>query len=386
MPDYYRFVEEYGTPLYITNLEEVESRYRKINESLSDFTVKYASKANFDPQVINRLDTHNPDFVAGSTFEAMYILEEAGIAADRLQVTAVSPKDASIEHLVELSNMSSEFTATVNEYDTVQKLVENEFKGRILVRLKPDKDLQSASKYSNGSLLKFGMTESEIRMTLDDVQDSKYMELAGFHSHLGGSFLTEEVDLFCEHVERTVEKSRNHVDLDSIDVINFGGGMGIPYSRTEKELDLTVFKKKLHDVVPDLGIEYVIEPGRYVVGPSTVLLTKVQATRNQDEGRFVGVDAGMSEFARTTMFDVYHEIENNSDGRKITSQTVAGPTCSGADIFCHNRRFENAEVGDILNIKDVGAYGSVMSSNFHAYPMPTIIDENGNLSPISDGI
>ena len=377
--------KEHGTPLYVTNLDTVSSRYERLDESLDAFTVKYASKANFDPLVVQRLAKKNCEFVAGSSFEAIY-LKDNGIDPSSLQVTAVSPKDGSLQHLVSLSRDSSDFTVTINEYDTVQRLIDRGFRGRVLVRLKPDRSLQSSSKYSNGSLLKFGMTDTEIHKTVDSVQDSGDMTLAGFHSHLGGSFLTKNIESFCKHADYTIEKSKDYVDIDSIDVINFGGGLGIPYRNSQDSLDLDLLNRKLKNRISDYDMEYVIEPGRFIVAPSTLLLTKVQVTRQEEDGRFVGVDAGMSEFARTTMFDVHHEIENVTGNNDVCSQTVAGPTCSGADIFCHGRSFDKAEIGDILSIGDVGAYGSVMSSNFHAYPSPKIVDDKGSLSPLSDGI
>jgi len=229
------------------------------------------------------------------------------------------------------------------------------------------------------------MTETEIQSCLDYLRKSD-TEFIGFHGHLGGSIMNEDIDIFCQHANHMIERSQAYVGMEDIQVINLGGGLGIPQKEGEDRVNIKRLSKKLDEVLVDQkSIDYVIEPGRYISGPSTVLLTEVRSIREYNHKRFVGVDAGMSQFPRTTMFDVYHEISNLTSSGTSVPQTVAGPTCSGADIFCSNREFDKSRKGDILAIEDVGAYGFVMAGNFHAYPYPTIVSSEGEESPISGG-
>lgn len=381
MERYEQLAESYGTPLYITDTKEARRRYSSLEYIFDDFNVKYACKSNFDPLILEELGSI--DIVAGSSYEAM-LAAKTGTDIGNIQVTAISPSNQSLQHLVNLSERSKEFTVTVNEYDTIERLANEGFRGRVLIRLKADKELMSSGKYAGGSYLKFGMTPSEVRNSLRDLRESD-MEFIGFHSHLGGSIMNKDIDTFCEHAEYVIRKGRQYADIGEIQTFNIGGGLGIPQRDSERELDIETLSNKLSSVLVDeKSTDYVIEPGRYISGPSAVLVTRVTSVKNGDK-RFVGVDAGMSQFPRTTMFDVYHKISNITSSRGKVSQTVAGPTCSGADIFCNNRPFQKAQRGDLLAIEDVGAYGFVMSGNFHAYPYPTVVSLEGEESPISNG-
>jgi diaminopimelate decarboxylase len=381
MEKYRQLAESYGTPLYITDTEEVRRRYNSLECAFDNFDIKYACKSNFDPLILEELGS--TEIVAGSSYEAI-LAAKTGTEIKNIQVTAISPSNQSLQHLVNLSERSKEFTVTVNEYDTVERLADRGFKGRVLIRLKADKKLMSSGKYANGSYLKFGMTDPEVTNSLYHLRESD-MEFIGFHSHLGGSIMNEDIDTFCEHAEYVIEQGQRYADIEEIQTFNFGGGLGVPQKDSERELDIETLSDKLGSVLVDeKSTDYVIEPGRYISGPSAVLVTRVTSVKNGEE-RFVGVDAGMSQFPRTTMFDVYHKISNITSSTEVASQTVAGPTCSGADIFCNNRQFQKARRGDLLAIEDAGAYGFVMSGNFHAYPYPTVVSLEGKESPISNG-
>lgn len=381
--DYYNILDRYGTPVYVTDLNTVSDRYLRLRNNLPQFNVKYATKANFDPLVVSELDRLGVDFVAGSAFEADFISDH-GIEPSSLQVTAVCPSDESIKILASLSQKSDGFTVTVNEYDSLFRLLNSGFEANILLRKKPDETLRDSSKYDSGSNLKFGLTENEIDKSIKLLDNMESANLLGFHSHLGGSFLNNGIDRFCEHGKHLAEWCIENNYTDFIQEINIGGGLGIPYKEEQEELNIQKLNRELKNTLPNVDADYVIEPGRYVVAPSTRLLTEVVSVRNQNDSRFVGVDAGMSQFPRTAMFDVYHQVSNLSNtSDKHCKQTVAGPTCSGADIFCNDRTFGSARMHDILSIEDTGAYGFVLSSNFHSYPSPTIVDSDGNESPVS---
>lgn len=383
-----KLLEEYETPLYITDLEQVANRYNKLQNALPFCTVKYASKANFDPQVLRTIVQQDGEIVSGSSQEAT-VAYKSGCEPENLQVTAVSPKDSSITQLVKFSKLDDSFTTTINDVQTAERLIENGYVGNMLLRLQPSEELRSSSKYKNGSHLKFGLTEKEIQLLLPLIDDSE-ATINGFHCHLGGSFMMDNLELYCEHIKYTIEEATKYVNLQNIDVLNFGGGFGIPYKPTDEPLNLSQVSKQLKSVLPmEEDIEFVIEPGRYVVGPTTKLFTEVKTIRDRGDNRerFVGVDAGMDLFSRPTMFDVYHHIDvYKNTNRETIKQTVAGPTCSGADIFCNNREFTRADLGDVLEIHDVGAYGFVMSTNFHAYSSPTIVTLDGTESPSMEEI
>lgn len=377
--------EAHETPVYVTDSDIAIEQYTKLQENLTDFSIRFATKANFDPIVVSALHKEGAEFVCGSAQEAKMLNETADIPASDLQVTAVSPKESSITQLLELASKSTEFTVTINDYHTVTRLVNNGFKGNFLLRLKATESDRDDSKYANGSYLKFGMSEQEISHVLEYISDSS-ATLKGFHSHLGGSIDGGSVENFCEHIQHTIEKTQEFVSLSEIDVLNFGGGLTPDGMPDKTPIDLQSFSDCCAEELPSEDIEYVLEPGRYITGPASILLTRAKTIRSDSYGNFVGVDAGMSEFPRTTMFDVTHPITvvSADDESKVEPQTIAGPTCSGADIFCHNRELPTIKIDDLIAIEQVGAYGFVMASGFHAYKLPTIVHTDGQVTELSD--
>lgn len=375
-PTFKNLASEHGTPLYVMDMERVKENYERLTDALPFCTVKYAAKANNHPKVLDSVKDYVSGAICGSSHEAMDCLEE-GFDPSDIQVTAVSPKEESIDHMVELSQLDSSFTVTVNSMDTLRRLGRERFSGQILLRLAPNPAFRKKSKYRKGSLAKFGMPQHEINEAVTYLRSSR-MNLLGFHNHLGGSFDTDSMDSYIRHVEDTINRATEWLPLSQIDVINFGGGFDIPRKPDQDGLDLDILASNLEDVLPlDTDTEFVIEPGRYIVGDAGSLLTRVMTVKETQYGRFVGVDAGMSEFPRPMMFDAYHHMDVLGDpklpSRPNMEQTVAGPTCSGADIFASDRLFSKARIEDLIVIEDVGAYGLVMANQFHSYPIPELV-------------
>lgn len=379
MTDLDSILEDHATPFYVLDIKTAVERYQHLNDAISQ-TVKYASKANFDPQLITALNAESCDFVCGSAFEAG-VCYKYGVNAENIQVTAVAPSEKSINILTELADKHESFTTTANSFTTVQQLVNNGYSGRMLLRLPPRVNQQPNSKYQSGSQVKFGMTETELEKSAVLLEDST-ASLHGIHSHMGGSFTDETLDKFRNHIRRTIDFVTDF--SHQVEVINFGGGLGINYMSSDEAITLEKVATVL-DEETTTQHEFVIEPGRYISGSIGTLVTTVRTVRETPDERFIGVDAGLAEFPRPTMFDVYHEIkryvEDDKTSRPIISQTIAGPTCSGADIFASNRDIERLAVDDTVLIKDVGAYGQVMANNFHAYPFPTVVSKDGTESP-----
>lgn len=376
-------LESNDTPFYVIDPSIATSRYEKLQQ-IFDWKVKFASKSNFDPQLLRAMKDAGASFVCGSAQEAA-VCQSVGIPASRLQVTAVAPSQSSIETLVALSKEDARFITTANSVSTIEQLAESGYQGRVLLRVPADVSDQSESKYTSGSQMKFGMDESERSAAIEVIEQSD-LSFYGIHSHLGGSFTNEDIDVFIRHIKRTISIAEQY--SETIKVINLGGGLGYGY----KPFDNSMFVQRLYDEIKPVltpyedRYEFVFEPGRFISAPCSVLVTEVRTTRERSGEQFVGVDAGMSEFPRPTMFDVYHHItrfvsEGEPEHREVIEQTIAGPTCSGADIFGTNRLFEKSKVGDILLINDVGAYGSVMASHFHAHKMPTAVNVDGTVSP-----
>lgn len=374
------FAEKYGTPIYVTDLEQVSQNYNILNNKFKDFTVKYAAKANTDKAVLKTLKRNNCKIECASLQEAKRVLFASYNLSD-IQTTLVNPSERTAIEASKMANKNKNFTVTLGSRDAIQRFANNNFKGNVLLRVKKDK-YENDEINKNGARQKFGIPKENIEEIIE--RNKNILDIDGLHTHIGGSILTkEDIEEYITMVSNlfNIVKSLDY----NINKIDLGGGLGIPYKEEDSELNIDKLKNNLLETIPNnCNSEIIIEPGRYIVGDSSILLTRANTIRNYDNNRFVGVDAGMTELIRPAMFGSYHPIRNISqqENNKI-KQTIAGPTCSGADIFCHDREIEKIDNEDIIAIGNVGAYGNVLSNHFHSYPKIKNIVFEGNKEAVS---
>ena len=162
----------------------------------------------------------------------------------------------------------------------------------------------------------------------------------------------------------------------SLDFINIGGGFGIPYKPPEKPLDIKkvgsdigkIFNGRKSSKILDKPWLFV-EPGRYLVADSTILLTNVHSIK-KGPVKYVGTDAGMNTLLRPALYGAYHHVVNASklNSRSNESVHICGQICENTDILAKNRKLGNVKEGDLLAILNVGAYGFSMSSQYNTRP------------------
>ena len=198
------------------------------------------------------------------------------------------------------------------------------------------------------------------------------------HSHIGSGILDPEP--FKVAIESTMDiagKVHKEAGVD-FEFLDFGGGIGIPYTPEEQLLDLdkfakenvALFKQKLEEY--DIGEPTLyLEPGRYIVGDASVLLVTVNSVK-QSYRKFIGTDAGFNTLLRPTMYGSYHHIvvANKMNAPDNEEVDVAGNVCESGDLFARDRMLPEIEEGDILGILNAGAYGFTMASNYNSRPLP----------------
>ena len=206
------------------------------------------------------------------------------------------------------------------------------------------------------------------------------LTLAGVNQHIGSLFM--EPDNYLNAIEFLLHFIQSDLaDLfPGIEIIDFGGGLGIPYRKYEEEprLDMQELGRRLHALlsawVGETGYKgkFFIEPGRYVVAECGVLLGTVHATKFNGENRYVGTDLGFNVLVRPAMYDSFHDIEIFRDGgepdAEIVEQSIVGNICESGDILAKKRMLPLIKEGDIVAALDAGAYGFVMSSSYNQRP------------------
>ncbi|NHN42631.1 diaminopimelate decarboxylase [Halorubellus sp. JP-L1] len=408
--------EQYGSPLYVLDLDRVRENYRRLDAAFPDADVHYAAKANALGRLLDVLHDAGAGVECASAGEVVRALD-AGVPGDRVHYTAVNPPAPDLDTVVELwtDGVAADLTVTAGAEDTVARLANRGYDGRFCVRVNPGVGAGHHEKVRTGADAKFGVP---IERALDVARTARAagMDVVGVHAHAGSGIQdAEDLDAHREMVARVGDVARDldaEFDLEFVDV---GGGFGVPYRETDGALDLDAVSDATRDALGDVDAELVVEPGRYLVADAGVLLADVNTVKQTAETTVVGVDAGMTTLARPAIYGAYHALRNVSadgedsgtdepssaaeadtatrvgDGRGEVRATVTGPICESADVFAEDRPLPEPRRGDVLALGNAGAYGYEMASNYNSRPRPASVvlaDDDATLArrrePLSD--
>jgi len=376
--DTVRLAAEFGTPLYVTDEERVRARYREYRDALTahydPVQVLYAAKANGNPALLRVLAGEGAGADVFSPGELELALR-AGMDPSRLLFNGSSKSRDDLRLAVERRIRVS--LDSPDELDAIDQVAEALGQTALVAfRVNPALDVPTHPKIATGlASSKFGIPHAAIPDAYRAALRKEHVRPVGIHCHIGSQILALEpfVEAARVMVRIAGELVRLGVELEFIDL---GGGLGIPYRhdvdrapspREYADAVMPVFV----DGVRELGIRPAlwVEPGRSIVADSTVLLTRVNSTKDADR-RFVNVDAGFNQLIRPAMYGAYHEVvvANRADAPAESTCTVAGPICESGDLLAEDRALPAVREGDLLAILDAGAYGFAMSSQYNARP------------------
>ncbi|MFC7098499.1 diaminopimelate decarboxylase [Halobaculum marinum] len=369
---------DHGTPLYVTDLDRVAQNCVRLRDAFPDAEIRYAVKAHTGRAVLETVRESGIDAECASAGEVRRALD-AGFAGERLHYTAVNPPARDLDLVVEWWTAHPELTITVGARDTLDRLAERGFDGRVCVRVNPGIGAGHHEKVRTGAAAKFGVPYDRAADVVADARDD--FEVVGVHAHAGSGIHGED-DLAAhrELVARMGDLAREVGDLEYVDV---GGGFGVPYHEDDPPLDLDAVAAATREALGDVDAALAVEPGRYVVADAGVLLTAVNTVKPTPDTTVAGVDAGMTDLLRPAMYDAYHAIRNldadTDGGRGRGPVTVAGPICETGDTFCDGRELSVPERGDLLAVGNAGAYGYEMASTYNSRPRPAEVTLDGDV-------
>jgi diaminopimelate decarboxylase len=258
------------------------------------------------------------------------------------------------------------------ELDRLDQLAQaQQTTARVALRVNPDIDARSHPHISTGlKSNKFGVPIDRAPEIFREIRRRSGLDAVGLHSHIGSQITAIEPLLTAARaaVDLAVALVADGVPLRHVD---FGGGVGISYDGTPV-IDSAEYARSLVEIVRPTGLTALMEPGRVIVGPAGLLLTRVVDVKHFEGARqFVVLDAGMTELMRPALYGAFHRIEAVSPraGSSIVADVV-GPVCESTDSFGRDRELPPVEVGDLLAVRDVGAYGAVMGSTYLRRPLP----------------
>lgn len=361
--------DEFGTPAYVTDEQRLRENYRNVYSAFSkymDTRIHYACKANTNLAILSILNQEGTGIDAVSVGEVMTCLK-AGIPADRIMYTGVNVSDAELKAVTDMGVMIN-----VDSRSELERLAKINKKLPISFRITPGVGSGHSDKVITGKKgSKFGIPKNDVIKTYLRAKELGF-DIKGIHAHIGsgGQSVEPFMDMMDVLTDTVNELKENGIDLEFIDM---GGGIGVPYKMNEDEMDLNELAMNVTDIITEnTDIETIIlEPGRYIVCDSTVLLTRCVDVKDAGVKKYIGVDAGFNTLIRPAMYDSYHYVAiGNKFGKCSTAKyDVAGPICESGDFLAHDRALPNPEEGDVVVIYNAGAYGFSMSSNYNSRPL-----------------
>ncbi|RAW45552.1 diaminopimelate decarboxylase [Halorubrum sp. 48-1-W] len=381
--------DEHDTPLYVQDLDRVRENCERLLAAFPDADVRYAVKAHTGRAVLETVRDAGLDAECASAGELDRALA-AGFDGDRLHYTAVNPPARDLDYVVDVAESEPALTVTAGAVDTLDRLAERGYDGRLCLRVNPGVGAGHHEKVTTGSAPKFGVPYGRaVRVARESAER---FDVVGVHAHAGSGIDPDQLDSHRELVSRMGDLARELIGVEPADdagsrgadpldleYVDVGGGFGVPYREDDEPLDLPAVAEATRDAVGDLGgLTLAVEPGRYVVADAGVLLTRVNTVKPTPAETVVGVDAGMTDLLRPAMYDAYHPIRNlgGADGepapadRGVEPATVAGPICETGDAFCTGRAMARPARGDLLAVGVAGAYGYEMANQYNSRPRP----------------
>ena len=376
--DALELAQKYKTPLYVIDEKKIRENYRRLYKAFSqyykDFNMFYACKANTNLAVMRILEEEGSGIDAVSPGE-IYTSLLAGFDPSRILYTGNNVTDEELEFA-----LSSGVRLNVDSISQLKRL--SKIPGseglEISFRVNP---MVGAGHHDHcitgGPLSKFGIMEEEAVDVYKMAQDMGFKPV-GIHSHIGSGILDPEPFMLAVRTLMDIAGRVHEGAGVEFDFIDFGGGIGIPYTPEESKLNINIFAEKITDLFKDKLKEYslgkptmCIEPGRYIVGDASILLTQVNSIK-QSYRKFAGVDAGFNTLLRPTMYDSYHHIvvADKPDAEATQKIDIAGDVCESGDLFARDRPMPEIEEGDVLAILNAGAYSFSMSSQYNSRPRP----------------
>ena len=386
----WQLADEFGTPLWVYNAETIRARIAQLQ---AFDTIRFAQKACSNIHILQLMREQGVKVDAVSRGEVLRALAagfQPGFGEpSEIVFTADVMDEATLATVVE-----HKVPVNAGSIDMLHQLGQASPGHHVWLRINPGFGHGHSNKTNTGGEhSKHGIWHTDLNAALDAIKAGG-LTLAGLHMHIGSGVDYGHLQEVCGAMVKLVQSAKDagH-DMHSISA---GGGLSIPYRQGEPVIDTAHYhglwdaaRKEAEGIVGHaLGLE--IEPGRFLMAESGVLLGTVRATKNAGNNHFVLVDTGFNELMRPAMYGSFHAMEVlRRDGKELPAQpsVVAGPLCESGDVFTQGdggvvlpRELSGATVGDLLVINDTGAYGSSMSSNYNTRPLAAeVLVDNGKV-------
>jgi diaminopimelate decarboxylase len=375
--------EKFETPAYVYSGAAITDAFRELDRGLAGVphTLCFAMKANGNLSILKHLAKLGSgfDIVSGGELEH---LRRIGARGDRIVYSGVGKTREEMRDALQyrragrreragilLFNVESEAELEALEQEAARHVERGGTRPGVAVRVNPDILAGGHPHIATGlHEHKFGLDWGEALRLYLAHRSSKWIRWQGISAHIGSQIVTPQP--FEQALKRVIgfvgELKKNRIELRYLD---FGGGLGIRYTN-EKVPSRAAYARMIAGLVRPLGVHLLLEPGRTIIAPAGVLITRVLYNKRNGKKTFVIVDAGMNDLLRPSLYGAVHPItrttRNRSESRLNNERVdIVGPVCETGDCFLHDWQLGPVKTGDVLAVWATGAYGMSLASNYN---------------------
>lgn len=372
-----------STPVYCYDEKTIRDRCRSVKNIFRGLPVQwlFAMKANDNPYILDIFKSENFGYDTVSYEEVLLGLNFTDDPA-RIFYTENNMTDAEMSGAIEAG-----VTLNIGSLSRLEAFCRHAGTKSCSIRINPDIGDGHHTKVITGNKdSKFGIRMDLLPDCLA-LAEKHGVRISGIHAHIGSGIQNPE------NFKTAMEiMLRVAADFPGLEAINFGGGIPVPYRPEDKEFSLSDFSERVEPLLKNdfdsrkKPITYYFEPGRWLIAPAGVLLTRVNTVKDQGNKVFLGTDTGFNHLLRPALYDAYHHVTNISrpGPGAVRLYDVAGNICESGDILAFDRKLPDTEIGDLLAFHDAGAYGMTMASHYNrrALPSEVLITKNGEIKVI----
>jgi len=353
-----------GCDKIVYNKQSIIDSIKKLKKISSIDRLFYAMKANYNPSILNLIYENGIGFECVSPGEVKHLIKSIpGIDLNRIIFTPnFAPKSDYIFAIENNLNLTIDNIFPFEEWPDL--FIDRD----VFVRVDPGIGAgHHEHVVTGGNFSKFGIPISDIAR-VNEYSKKYNINIKGLHSHNGSGI--KDISSWINTANILLEIANK---FPSIKIINLGGGIPIKEKLNEDNFDFNKFQDSLNKIKKDfLDYEMWLEPGRYIVGESGVILSHVTQTKKKQKHFYIGLGIGMNVLIRPPLYDAYHEIINLTkykEKNKIIA-SIVGPICESGDKLGKDRNLPYTNEGDVMLIANAGAYVRSMSSNYNLRDMP----------------
>jgi diaminopimelate decarboxylase len=365
----------YEEPSYYYDLDGIKHRYEVMRRSFSDrFTIHYAVKANSHVKILEQFAElgAGADTVSGGEIDSAI---KAGINASKIIFSGVGKTKSEIEFAInqQIGQINVESVSELKRIEEIASRLGESI--NVALRMNPNVNPDTHPYITTGFREnKFGLEPEMLTQCFNIIKNSSHVHFCGLSMHIGSQLLG--IESLLEAAEKMVSMAGYCERVGfKCDRLDFGGGVGIHYDYDQfesEELMMEDYAKQLEAKLSDFEGDFQLEPGRWLVAHSGVLLTQVQYLKKTEFKKFAIVDSGMHHLIRPALYQAYHRIlpVEESATAPVELVDVVGPICESSDFLGKDRSLRGIKEGDLLAVLDAGAYGASMASNYNLHGLP----------------